>query len=668
MFCAPRLFLGVTEGAGSCINVLRSRTRFGRYRGRRVLFSSFVLPNSFSSITRMSRLVFMFYASGLFLGDTEGVGSRFLILRSRTRIGRYRGRQVPFSSFALPDLFSTIPRASGSFSCFALPDMFSKVPKSSRVDLMFCAPEFVSGGTEAAESRFHVLHSQTHFGRYKSVRHRFQVLRSRTHFRRYRGRRGSFSCFALPDMFFAVPRASGPVFMFCAPRLIFESTEAVGARFHVLRSRTLFGLYRGRRVPLSCFALPDSFRAVPRAPGPNFMFCAPGLVFDGIVDLGSRWHILRSRTRFWLYQGHRGSFSCFAIPDSVSTVPRPSGLVFKICSPGHVFGGSEGVGLRSHVVRPPDSFSTVPRSSGHKFMFCTLRHFLGVTECARSRFLVLHSRTCFGRYRGRWVPFSCFALSNSFSTVVSTLGPVGIFCALGHVFGGTEGVGAHFHVLRSRTIIGQYRGRWTLGPVFMFCAPRHVLGGTKAVGGRFHVLRSRIRFGLYRGRQVPFSSFALPDSFSTVPWASGLIFMFCAHRLFLGGTEAVGAHFQVLRYRTCFWRYRGRRVPFSCFALHDSFSTVQRLSGHDFMFCAPGHFLGVTEGTRSRFHVLCSRNHFVRFRGRRVPISCFELPDSFSTVSRTLVPLAFFALPDTFLAIPRASGLVFMFCAPRLVF
>jgi hypothetical protein len=86
----------------------------------------------------------------------------------------------------------------------------------------------------------------------------------------------------------------------------------------------------------------------------------------------------------------------------------------------------------------------------------------------------------------------------------------------------------------------------------MFCAPGLFLGGIEAVVARFQVLRSRTRFWQHRGHQVPFSSFALPDSFLTVPRASGLVFMFCAPRLFLGGTEAVVARFQVLRYRTRF--------------------------------------------------------------------------------------------------------------------
>jgi hypothetical protein len=121
-----------------------------------------------------------------------------------------------------------------------------------------------------------------------------------------------FSCFTLPDSISTVPRASGPLFKFCAPELVFSSTEGVRSRFHVLRSRAHFWRYGGRRVTISCFALPDSFSTVPRASVPVFMFCAPGLVFGGNEGVGTRFHILRSQTRFRWYRGRRVQFSCFA--------------------------------------------------------------------------------------------------------------------------------------------------------------------------------------------------------------------------------------------------------------------------------------------------------------------------------------------------------------------
>jgi hypothetical protein len=87
---------------------------------------------------------------------------------------------------------------------------------------------------------------------------------------------------------------SGLVFMICAPKLIFGGTEGVGSHFHVLLSRTHFRLYRGRRVAFSWFARQDSFSAVPRASAPVFMFFAPGLIFGGTDGVGSRFHVLRS--------------------------------------------------------------------------------------------------------------------------------------------------------------------------------------------------------------------------------------------------------------------------------------------------------------------------------------------------------------------------------------
>jgi hypothetical protein len=217
----------------------------------------------------------------------------------------------------------------------------------------------------------------------------------------------------------------------------------------------------------------------------------------------------------------------------------------------------------------------------------------------------------------------------------------------------------NFHVLRSQTHFGRSRERrvhfssfvlpdpfWAvpraLGPLYMFCAPGPILGGIEGVGFSFHVLRSHAHFGQDRGRRVQFSCFALPNSFSTVPRASRPVFIFCALGLVFGGTEGVGSLFNVLRSRTHCGRYRGRRVPFSYFTLSDSFSAVPRVSGPVVMFCAPGVVLGNIEGVGFNFHVLHSRTHFRRYRGRRVPFSCFALPYSFS-------------------AVPRASGPVFMF-------
>jgi hypothetical protein len=183
---------------------------------------------------------------------------------------------------------------------------------------------------------------------------------------------------------------SGPVFMFCAPRLIFGGTEGVRSRLHVLPTHTHFRRHLGRWVPFSCFKLPDSFSAVSWASGPIFIFCAPELVFGGIVGVGSHFHVLLSWSRFRRYRGRRVHFSYFALPDSFSTI--------------------EGV---------------------------------------RSCFHVLLSRTHFRRYRGRQVPFSYFALPNSFSAVPRASVAVFIFCAPKLIFGDTMGVRFLFHVLRS---------------------------------------------------------------------------------------------------------------------------------------------------------------------------------------------------------------------------
>jgi hypothetical protein len=243
MFCAPGIIFSVTEGVGSSFPVLLSRTRFRRYRGRRVPFSCFSRSDKFSAIPTTSCPVFIFCAPGVVLGGTEGVSPIFM--------------------FCPPGLFFGGAEGVGVlFSCFTLPDSFSAVPRSSGAVFMFCAPVLVFGGTEGVGSRFHVMRCRTRFGRYL-------------------GRRVLFSYFVLPDSFSAVPRASGPVFMFFASGLVYGRNECVGARFDVLRSRTRFRRFRGRQVPFSCFARPSSFSAESRASGPVFIFCVPGRVLGG---------------------------------------------------------------------------------------------------------------------------------------------------------------------------------------------------------------------------------------------------------------------------------------------------------------------------------------------------------------------------------------------------
>jgi hypothetical protein len=179
-----------------------------------------------------------------------------------------------------------------------LPNTFTAVRRASIPVFIFCAHELIFGGTMGVRSRFHVFAPELVFDGIEGVRSFFHVFRARTHFRRYRGRRVPFSYFARPDSFFVVPRASFPIFMFCAPEHVFDNAEGVESRFQVLFSPTRFRLFRGRWVLFSSFASPHTFSAVPRASGPVFLFCTPGLIFDGIEGVGSRFHILRAQTRF----------------------------------------------------------------------------------------------------------------------------------------------------------------------------------------------------------------------------------------------------------------------------------------------------------------------------------------------------------------------------------
>jgi hypothetical protein len=148
----------------------------------------------------------------------------------------------------------------------------------------------------------------------------------------------------------------------------------------------------------------------------------------------------------------------------------------------------------------------------------------------------------------------------------------------------------------------------------------------------------------------------------------GPVFLFCTPGPIFGGTYGVGSRFHVLRSRNHFRRFRGRRVSFSCFRRY--------------------------RGVGSRYHVLRSRTHFPRYRRRRVRFSYFALQGLFSAVPTALgpffmfcairfifsgiegigsrfrqhrrrrVPFSCFALPDSFSAAPRASGLVFLFALP----
>jgi hypothetical protein len=161
----------------------------------------------------------------------------------------------------------------------------------------------------------------------------------------------------------------------------------------------------------------------------------------------------------------------------------------------------------------------------------------------------------------------------------------------------------------------------------MFCAAELIFHSTEGVGSRFNDLRSRTHFHRYRGPRVSYSYFSFLDSFLEVPTVTGLVFMFCSPGLVFNDTEGVGSHFHFWRTRTRSRRFRGRRVQFSCFALHDSFLAVSRVSSPVFMFGAPGLVFGGSEGVGSSFHVSRSRTHFQRHRGRQIHFSSFMLPN-----------------------------------------
>jgi hypothetical protein len=184
------------------------------------------------------------------------------------------------------------------FHVLRSPDSFSAVPRASDPVFMFRAAGLVFGRTEGVSSRFHFLRSRTRYRQYRGRRVPYSRFARPDSFQRYRGRRVPFSCFAFLDSFSVVPRAWCPVLIICAPELIFACTEGVGNRFHVLRSRTRFRRYRRLKVPFSCFALPNSFSTVPRSSCPVFMFCAPQTHFRRYRGVGSRFPNLRARTRF----------------------------------------------------------------------------------------------------------------------------------------------------------------------------------------------------------------------------------------------------------------------------------------------------------------------------------------------------------------------------------
>jgi hypothetical protein len=236
-------------------------------------------------------------------------------MRARTHFRRYRGSPVPFSSFALPDIFLAVPSASGHVFMFCTPRLVLAVPSATSTVSMFYAPGIVSAVPRASSPIFMFCSLGVVFGGTEDVRSRFHVLRARTCFSFVPRTSCPVFMFCAPGLISAIPSVSCPVFIFYALEHVFGSTAGIGSRFHVLLAQTRFRRYRGRQLPFSCFVLPDSFSAVPRAFVHVFMFCAPGHIFGGTEGVGSRFHVLRVETRFRRSRKRRVPFSCFARRD-----------------------------------------------------------------------------------------------------------------------------------------------------------------------------------------------------------------------------------------------------------------------------------------------------------------------------------------------------------------
>jgi hypothetical protein len=148
IFCAPGHIFGSNEGIGSRSHVWRAQPHFRRCRVRRVPFSWFSRPFSFSAIPRAWGPVFMFCALDLIFGGTEGVGFRFHVSHARSCFQRYRGHGLPFTFLRARTHFRQFRGRRFPFSCIARPYLCSTVPRASGPVLMFCAHELIFGGNE----------------------------------------------------------------------------------------------------------------------------------------------------------------------------------------------------------------------------------------------------------------------------------------------------------------------------------------------------------------------------------------------------------------------------------------------------------------------------------------------------------------------------------------
>jgi hypothetical protein len=98
-----------------------------------------------------------------------------------------------------------------------------------------------------------------------------------------------------------------------------------------------FGCTESIGSSFSCFAISDPFSTVPRALGLVFMFCAPRPVFCGKEGAESSFHVLHSHTRFGRYRAREFQFSCFTLTETFLALPRASSPVFIFCAPGPIF-------------------------------------------------------------------------------------------------------------------------------------------------------------------------------------------------------------------------------------------------------------------------------------------------------------------------------------------
>jgi hypothetical protein len=129
MFCALKPIYGGTEGAGSRFHVLLSKTHYWQYHGRLVQFSYFALSDSFLAVPREPGLVLMIYTSGVIFDGTEGNRSSFQVFRSRHVFNSIEGAGSSFLVLRTRTRFRQ--NQPVKFSCFSLPDSFSAVSRVS---------------------------------------------------------------------------------------------------------------------------------------------------------------------------------------------------------------------------------------------------------------------------------------------------------------------------------------------------------------------------------------------------------------------------------------------------------------------------------------------------------------------------------------------------------